>query len=69
MAPFDIPDHPIIRNCERTGWPDGKDPEYPICPVCGAECETIYKDQEGAIVGCDGCVSIQDAWTALPGEN
>ena len=29
----DLPDHPIIRNLERTGYPDGKEPRYPHCPV------------------------------------
>lgn len=29
----DIPDHPVIRNMEATGYPDGKEPDYPHCPV------------------------------------
>ena len=58
----DIPDHPVIRNMERTGHPDGKEPTYPHCPVCGEECDTIYKDKEHDIVGCDNCVSTADAW-------
>ena len=46
-----IPDHPVIRNMEQTGQPDGKEPKFPICPVCGAETDTFYKcDTE--IVGC-----------------
>ena len=32
-----IPDHPVIRNMEATGYPDGKYPKYPRCPVCGRE--------------------------------
>lgn len=35
-------------------------PDYnvPICPVCGRECETIYKDSKsGEIIGCDECIS------------
>lgn len=59
----EIPDHPVIRNCERTGWPDGKDPEYPVCPVCGEETDTFYKSEEtGEIVGCDKCIEPVDAW-------
>lgn len=27
----------------------------PRCPVCGAECETVYK-RDGDFVGCDVCV-------------
>ncbi|MCM1439196.1 MAG: hypothetical protein NC131_08340 [Roseburia sp.] len=65
----DIPDHPIIQNCERTGYPDGRAPDYPICPICGAECDTIYKDRDGTIFGCDECVSSVDAWDALSGDD
>lgn len=32
-----IPDHPVIRNMKATGYPDGKEPQYPHCPVCGKE--------------------------------
>ena len=30
-----IPDHPIIRNMERTGYPDGKEPSQKVylCPM------------------------------------
>ncbi len=55
-------DHPVIRNMERTGYPDGKEPRYPVCPVCGEECETIYRDHSGGIFGCDVCVIISNAW-------
>lgn len=57
-----FPDHPIIRNCEATGWPDGKEPRQPVCPICGQECETIYTDTLGIIEGCDGCLTAKDAW-------
>ena len=57
-----IPDHPVIRNLERTGWPDGKEPSWSICPVCGAETETFYQDKDRAIVGCGACVRTLDAW-------
>lgn len=57
-----IPDHPVIQNMERTGYPDGKEPIYPICPVCGNECETVYIDQDDTIVGCDMCVVQKNAW-------
>ena len=57
-----IPDHPIIQNCERTGYPDGKEPKCPICPECLEECETIYKDRYGHIVGCENCIETRDAW-------
>lgn len=66
-----IPDYPIIRNCERSGWSDGKDPEYPVCPVCGTECETLYADRDGDVFACDVCVKTKDAWEAaecFPGK-
>ena len=47
---------------------------YPIwcqqnnrCPVCGAECETIYQDVDGDIFGCDECVATKDACPAPHG--
>ena len=58
----DIPDHPVIQNMERTGYPDGKEPTYPHCPVCGAECDTVYRNKELDIVGCDECITTKDAW-------
>lgn len=58
-----IPDHPVIANMERTGYPDGKAPEMPLCPLCGGECETIYRNRKDReIVGCDLCVESIDPW-------
>ena len=59
---MNIMDHPVISNMERTGTPDGKKEQYPHCPACGEECETVYKDRFGAYSGCDVCVEIKDAW-------
>lgn len=47
---METPDHPIVQNLERTGYPDGKEPVFPICPVCGEECDTMYKDRYGALL-------------------
>ena len=33
----------------------------PVCPVCGAECEYVYRDVYFAVVGCDGCVTVHEA--------
>lgn len=52
----DIPDHPVIRNMERTGYPDGKVPFQPVCPVCGCECSVVYTDSLNEIIGCDECI-------------
>ena len=56
----DRPD--LIQNMERTGYPDGKEPTFPICPVCGEECEEIFRDKDLNIVGCDICIKQSDAW-------
>ena len=46
-----------------------KVPTSPVCPECGAECETFYVDLwEDAIVGCENCVAKQDATTYMDGE-
>jgi hypothetical protein len=58
---YNIPDHPVIRNMENTGFPDGKAAAYPVCPVCGQECEDIYFSNR-EIVGCDECLKKEDAW-------
>lgn len=36
--------------------------EWPICPVCGKETDTFYKDKTGDIVGCGECIRAVDAW-------
>ena len=53
-------EHPEITNALRTGYPNGT-PKQPHCPVCGKECETIYRDEYGEIFACDECVKKQDA--------
>lgn len=54
-------DHPIVENLLRTGYPDGKEPNAPHCPICKQECEEIYRDRDNAIVGCDICLHPVDA--------
>lgn len=58
----DLPEEPTVVNLQRTGWPDGREPPAPTCPVCGAECESVYKDASYNIVGCDICLHPVDAW-------
>ena len=61
--PHSIPDHPVIANMERTGHPDGKEPAPSLCPICGRECETIYRDRDDhEIKGCDLCIEKIDPW-------
>ena len=33
-----LPDAAYIRNLRNTGYRDGKDPTYPICPICDQTC-------------------------------
>lgn len=59
----DCPDNPIIRNCERTGYPYNKEPEMPKCPICGEYCDSFYKNTENQeIVGCDYCIKIIESY-------
>lgn len=61
--PHSIPDHPVIANMERTGYPDGKEPEPALCPICGGECETVYRRRDDhEIMGCDLCIEKIDPW-------
>ena len=61
MYDFEL-QHPIITATERTGYPDGKEPQYPHCPMCGWETDTIYRNKSHEIVGCYWCISSSDAW-------
>lgn len=42
--------------------PDPPEPDYPVCPECGAECEDIFYSKHGDIIGCECCVKKVDAW-------
>lgn len=33
-----------------------------MCPLCRHRCDTIYRDSDGVIVGCDRCLEVVDAW-------
>ena len=46
---------------ERRLEPPEKEYDPPVCPVCGKECDTVYK-RDGEILGCDVCVRSYDAW-------
>lgn len=56
---------PIISSLEETGLPPWNDGREPICPVCGATCDTIYRNGDYEIVGCDVCLTAYDAWDML----
>ena len=40
---------------------DPPEAKYPTCPLCNEEAEEFYFDIWGHIVGCDCCISTQDA--------
>lgn len=69
---IDLPDDPIISNIERSGYPGGTEPPLPVCPICGEECETVYRESGTAnILGCNNCLIQEDAWEChlcFPGE-
>ena len=57
-----LPDAAYIRNLRNTGYRDGKDPTYPVCPICEQTCETIYISADNEIVGCDQCKTTRNEW-------
>ena len=61
MTSTQVQDHPVIRNLERTGYPDGVSERVPRCPICGAKTDTYYKFK-CEVIGCDNCVKPTDAW-------
>lgn len=42
--------------------PEDNPEDYPHCPVCGEWCDTIYKDRNREVVGCENCINTNDAW-------
>ena len=67
MERYDLPDHPDIRNIERTGYPVYTKPA-PVCPNCGEECDELYIDDLSIIIGCECCVKKVDALEYLSQE-
>ena len=59
---YEAPDNPVIWNMEHAGYPDGKIPESPRCPVCYEEdCGMVYFNSDHIPIGCDHCISKTDA--------
>jgi ribosomal protein L37AE/L43A len=48
-------------------WLDPPEHENPKCPVCGEECETLYRD-DLEIVGCEHCIKEIDAYEYMESE-
>lgn len=47
---------------QYVSYQSGSDSEYPHCPICGEECEDIYRNKYFEIVGCNECIARKDAW-------
>ncbi len=56
-----LKDHPEIANALRTGYASGIEPQYPHCPVCGAETDAVYSDGIN-VQGCPECIKTVNAW-------
>lgn len=48
-----------------------EDPAPVLCPICEEECEEVYINRAGDVVGCDCCMCTQDAgeWAYEQQEN
>lgn len=59
-----IPEHPVIRNCEIYGYPDGQEEKVYVCPVCSKEAENFYvnKFDVADVLGCNKCIKVIDSW-------
>lgn len=44
-------------------------PQNYKCPLCGGECEKVYFDTLGDIVGCDVCLEMRWADDLVNDEN
>ena len=64
LGDANLPDAPEIARAERTGlapWEAPFEDEGVKCPICGKLCDTIYKDMDGDVFGCENCVREMDA--------
>lgn len=46
----------------REWWLEPPEQQNPVCPECGEECEVIYFNSCGEVVGCDNCITEKDAY-------
>ncbi len=73
LGDMDLPDAPDIARAERFGLKPGELPfepeEYEVrCPICGASCETVFRDVYGEIAGCNICLRPIDGYAWEPEE-
>lgn len=62
MRDCELPDHPDIERCERTGLAPGQRDERFHCPRCGEELsvfDEVFADRKsGAVIGCCYCAKV-----------
>jgi len=46
-------------------YPSPPENKVPHCPICGEECDTLFRDKDGEVFGCDNCVEQLDAWDLM----
>lgn len=51
---------PASYDAWRTAAPPEGEPAR--CPVCGEECDTLYRRGAVEIVGCDNCIDAVEPW-------
>ena len=53
----------------RAEWLEPVEYENPECPICGEECEKLYRvDVSDEIIGCDKCIVTVDAYEWMEEE-
>lgn len=56
--------HPDITKMMRDGTLYDDEPPEIRCPLCDAECETLYKGG-GEVIGCEHCIERVDAYDEI----
>jgi hypothetical protein len=57
-------EHPDITMMNRYGTLNLKEEKPVFCPVCGEECDTLFK-RDGETVGCEMCIEEVDAYEEM----
>lgn len=59
-------EHPDITAAQLYGYPK-KPLDMPECPICGKQCDEIYLNIYGEVVGCDVCIKVKDSFEWMEG--
>ena len=59
---YQIPDHPMIRAIERTGYPEGYEDERLIgyCDICGKPIYEFDNYADEGVLICEDCEEEED---------